>query len=98
MFWVCDRHIWACRYLSSVILHSAFQGGGILSNDFVYGVAVAADNSVFLLGSQDDFDTTGTDFAASKIDSDGDLLWEWKVRLVFETFHQEAYLRMIFTA
>lgn len=56
-----------------------------MSNDFVYGVAVDADNSVFLLGSQDDLDNTGIDFAAIKIDSDGHLLWEWKVRLVVVT-------------
>lgn len=75
---------------------SGFQGGGFLSHDFVYGVAVAADNSVFLLGSQDDFNNTGADFAVFKIDSDGDFLWEWKVRLVLETSRLEESIYTLY--
>lgn len=59
-------------------------GGFYPSNDFVLGVAVATDNSVFLLGAQDDFGTSGSEFATVKLDADGDFLWEWTVRLILD--------------
>lgn len=57
--------------------------GGSDANDRVNTVALAGDGSVILAGS-----TTGVwsedniglkDFAASKLDSDGNLVWTWQV-------------------
>lgn len=43
---------------------------------------MATDNSIFLAGSQNGLNTSSGDFAVVKLDADGDLLWEWQVRLV----------------
>lgn len=56
---------------------------------------MAADNSVFLLGDQDDDGTTGSDFATIKLDADGGFLWEWTVRLILEKSRTETILLRI---
>lgn len=57
--------------------------GGSKANDRVHTVAFTEDGSVILAGS-----TTGVwgeanrglgDFAASKLDSEGNLIWTWQV-------------------
>lgn len=62
------------------------KGGGSQSIDVGYGVTAAADNSIYLAGTQYDSTVSRFELAMVKLDADGELLWEWQVRLDMETF------------
>lgn len=76
------RHI--DRYLSCTVpcLNFYHKSGVLPSDYFCYGVTAAADNSIYLAGSRLVDSGSGRNFAVVKLDSNGELLWDWQVRFV----------------
>lgn len=64
---------------------SQFRQSGVSGSDVVYDVAIGNDGSVFLAGTTfgdwNDTNAGDSDFAAAKLDADGNEVWRWQVRL-----------------